>query len=342
MPAERPPTIPLATARRAAVRVLRALSSNPDVLRLGVRGALRRMEPRVPAVELFATTLEADALAEGRIEAALAALDFVRDGELAPGVPVALTVLAEEAFVPPSGPEIAADAVGIEAIRGAFHLHALPGRGRHALPMVAARAAQEGYDWALVTAPAAALEELRAQRPGAEAAARPEREEDDPRPPPPPFRLFLLAETDAAGLTGGSDAPVLLHVADTPEATIRALSDPRVKVLAHPPEAPAAWYGREADDVASWQQVLDAAAARGVALEFSGAARAAWLPDAVHAEARSRRVPVLPGADAEALNDIDDLLCAVGPLRLAGWRADEVLATRDAEAFEAWLAGGPA
>ncbi|MDF1701722.1 MAG: hypothetical protein P1V36_11255, partial [Planctomycetota bacterium] len=162
------PLIPLATARRAAVRVLRALASSPDVLRLGVAGALRRMEPRVPAVSLYATTLEPDAEAARRIERTVAELDFVQDGCLEPDLPFTLQVLPEAdvgtILAEPAPP--APGTLTMGDVRGAFHLHTTPGRGRYALARVAQRATEEGYAWAVVTVPtaeAAALDALRVE-----------------------------------------------------------------------------------------------------------------------------------------------------------------------------------
>lgn len=338
--------IPLATARRAVVRLLRALAPNPDVLRLGVGGALRRMEARVPAVEVYVTTLDPEARREGRIEAAVAGLAFVDGDRIEPGLPLVLEVFDEIGFEPPPAQRLPEGVFRMEDVIGAFRLHALPGRGRHALPMVVERATKEGYGWCVVSVPAAqagALPTLREDARVAESVTTPE-PEDAPAGFPP--RVFLAVEAPivdgrvtCAG--EGADLVVALPSASARE-TAAALSDPRVKVLAHPVTAGGAWYEREADDVASWERVLDAAAEHGVALEFSGAARAAWLPDAVHALARERGVPVVPSADAETPNDIDDQICAVGPLRLAGWQPHEVLSARDGAAFEAWLAGGTA
>lgn len=347
MPADGSPTIPLATARRAVVRLLRALASNPDVLRLGVGGALRRMEPRVPAIEVYVTTLDPEARAEGRIEAAAAALDFVDGDTLEPDLPFVLEVFDELGFEPPPAQALPEGVFAMADVRGAFRLHVLPGRGRHALPMVAARAWQEGYDWAVASLPAArtdALAGLRADVPLAEVLPPTDDEDAAARSAP---RVYLAVEApivDGALRIEDPDAAadadlVIALPSRSAGETASALSDPRVKVLAHPVSADGAWYERETDDVASWERVLDAAAEHGVALEFSGASRAAWLPDAVHGLARERGVRVLPAADAETLNDIDDQICAVGPLRLAGWRADEVLSARDGAAFEAWLAG---
>ena len=335
--------IPLATARRAVVRLLRAMASNPDVLRLGVGGALRRMEARVPAIEVYLTTLEPEARAEGRIEAAVRDLEFVDGDTIEPGVPLVVEVFDEIGFEPPPAQRLPDGAFQMQDVVGAFRLHALPGRGQHALPMVVDRATKEGYGWCVVSVPAAqadALPTLREDARVAESVSALEPEDAAAGLTP---RVFLAVE--APSVDGrvaydgdGADLVIALPSASA-EETAAALSDPRVKVLAHPVSAGGAWYERETDDVASWERVLDAAAEHGVALEFSGAARAAWLPDAVHTLARERGVRVVPAADAETLNDIDDLICAVGPLRLAGWSRAEVLSACSAEGFEAWLLG---
>ena len=55
-------TLPLARARRVAARVLARLAQDREALRLAPTGALRRMVPHVPEVDLLATALDPQAL----------------------------------------------------------------------------------------------------------------------------------------------------------------------------------------------------------------------------------------------------------------------------------------
>ena len=389
-----PPVIPLATARRAAGWLMDALAENPHVVRMAVTGALRRMEPRVAAVELIVTTLDLAALASGTIEQAVGDLALVhRDPggfRIKADIPLDLTVMAEdpEAFLaaqlaltasrahrealeaalahraapqepslteeawyvdrglPPLPPELRGSAnldpappelVSMGDIQGLFGLHAAPGGGRHPLQTMTDRARREGYRWAVFTLKGSDVATLHALRAEAEAAERAVASAE-----PDPFRVFLALE---AGVTPGGrisvDAAlasaadlVLLRPGACADETSRALSDPRVKVLGHPRDD-VPW----AHDEAAWERVIRSAADHDVALEVSGGALSAWVPDRVNDLAHEYGVPSLPGADALEPRGIDDLLCAAGALRRGRWARQQVLAARGAADFAAWLEG---
>jgi len=255
------------------------------------------------------------------------------------------------------------DLVGMDDIQGLFGLRASLDRGHARLGLLVDRAHREGYRWAVFTLPVgstpaedrAALDACRAQAAAAEQAIAAAEQG--------PFRVFLGLEVRVA--PGGvlevddslADAADLLVLASGSGAgasaadTAAALSHPRVKVLGHPrivdpwvrkqaaADAAAwdtAWDETDWDDH-DWEQVIRSAADHGVALEFSGAPAAAWIPDSAHERAHEHGVSSLPSADTDDLGGIDDLLCAVGGLRRARWPRSRILAARDAADFAAWL-----
>ena len=192
------------------------------------------------------------------------------------------------------------------------------------------RAAEEGYLWALVLPG------------GPPATSAPAHEAGGPR-------LFVAVEAEVhAGetvlppTTAAADL-VVLRPSRSAAETAAALSHPAVRVLGHPDEIPGTevpWFDRRHVSSAGWQLVLEAAGRAGVALAWSGAPHAAWLPDDVHTLARQSGVRVLPTADADDMSDIDNMHCAIGALRGGGWAREDVLGTLDADGFARWLDQG--
>jgi DNA polymerase (family X) len=209
-------------------------------------------------------------------------------------------------------------------VLGAAGLHARPGRGRYPLADMAARAAREGYAWALVVAEGedaaglATLDEAAAQQ-GAVDESVPTRLavlRRDGAPQPKGALRLAAAPLDASleralAVVEGTDA-LWLSAGDAPDA--------------------------EAPTPGAQTRLLDRLARTGAALVVPPPPRHLRPEPDLLCAALERGVPLLLWADAHDLVALDDLVLAVGLARRAGARAEQVLNTRSLADFDAWIA----
>ncbi len=266
--------------------------------------------------------------------AAARGLTLDEDGLCRDGAPVALDdetalyraldlpwVAPERREAPEALGEDAADLVAAADVRGVAGLLA----GAAAADAMAARAAAEGYGWAVVVGGG----------PGRAQAG------------PEGFRRFagaLLVATPGGGVRAAGDPEsadlVLGHVEgaaageDVTASLLALAADPRVDALRFPP-GDTVLLGRRGPSYDA-DRVLDACVAHGVAAAPSGLPHRRTLDLAWHGSARARGLRLLPWVDAHDSEGVDQALWALADARRGGWPRRRVLTALDADAFVAW------
>lgn len=118
------------------------------------------------------------------------------------------------------------------------------------------------------------------------------------------------------------------------DRVIRALENPYVDILAHPTGRILNRRGPHAMDV---EEVLQAAASLGTAVELNASPHRLDLPDVHVARARELGVPVVISTDAHRTEQLGWMRYGVDQARRAGLEAGDVLNTRTLRGLRAWL-----
>lgn len=258
-----------------------------------------------------------DRLLRGGVEQACPEESDVYDLLGLPWCPPERRGFAEVSTPPPP------DLVSMADLRGVAGLHTNAGGGRYSLPEMAARAAREGYAWALAFASEA---ECDVWRPDPEAPLALVRAREIPCGNAP----LVVPPGDEDAWVVAAPAPDLPGASFTPPA-LAAIRDPRVDVvLLRSPLG----VGSELDVPGLVAALGDS----GMALGIPPPPRHPEPePDLLEA-AGEAGIPVLLCADARDLVSLDDAVLVAGLARRAGLARGNVLNALDAAGLRAWRA----
>jgi DNA polymerase (family X) len=123
-------------------------------------------------------------------------------------------------------------------------------------------------------------------------------------------------------------------VAEQTARVIAAIREPSVTAIGH---LTGRMLGRRPGIELDLEQVLDAAAATGTAIEINASLHRLDAPANVIREGLARGVRFVISTDAHRIGDLDRMRFGVAQARRAGAPRDAILNTRDADAFVAWI-----
>ncbi len=238
--------------------------------------------------------------------------------------------------------------VTLEDIRGDLQMHSTWSDGKASIEEMARACAARGYEYLAMTDHSQAMAMVQGLTP--ERARAQWKEIDEARARVPEIRILRSAEVDILR-DGLLDMPddvleeldlVVISVHSyfdldrktQTERVLRAMSHPRVDILAHP-------TGRQINrrepielDV---EAVLEAAADLSVAVELNANPRRLDLSDVHVHRAKELGVPVVISTDAHSPSGLANMRYGVEQARRGWLGPDDVLNARAAESFEAWL-----
>jgi DNA polymerase (family X) len=234
-------------------------------------------------------------------------------------------------------------------LRGDLHVHTdLSGDGHEPLERMVAAAVERGRDYVGITDHAENLTINGVSREAMEAQRVRLRELEQQRGD---VRLLHGAELNI-GVDGSLDydpaflatfdwlvASVHSHfgrsVAEQTARVVAAIREPSVTAIGH---LTGRMLGRRPGIELDAEQVLDAAAATGTAIEINASLHRLDAPATVIREGIARGVRFVISTDAHRIGDLDRMRFGVAQARRAGAGKDVILNTRDAAGFVAWLA----
>jgi len=247
------------------------------------------------------------------------------------------------------GAESVPELVTLQDIRGDLQMHSTWSDGKESLETMARACLDRGYAYFAMTDHSQAMAMVQGLTP--EKAREQWEEVERLREELPEIRIFRSCEVDVLQ-DGSLDMPdeilaeldlVLISVhtfmdqdqATMTERVLRAMEHPSVDIVGHPTGRLLGQRDAFALDV---EAMLEAAADLGVAVELNANPRRLDLSDVHVHRARELGVPVVISTDAHRPRGLENMRFGVDQARRGWLGPDDVLNTRSADDFAAWLA----
>lgn len=115
---------------------------------------------------------------------------------------------------------------------------------------------------------------------------------------------------------------------------LKALSYPKVKILAHPTGR---LLNKREGVEADWQTIFDFSAEKEIALEINAAGSRLDLPDLLVKQAKQSGCMFSIDSDAHSIEQMDNLAFGINVARRGWLEAKDVINTRDKESFKKWI-----